>query len=102
MNKENRDYKYEFTEQIVNENIAKEIEDLIVEAVENARIPFYKTIEDIPIVHDGIQYVFGNEKTPKFGTIHTPIESETIIQLIKLSDKLIKKNYKKIKKNYAQ
>ena len=85
---------WKFKTKSINKDNAKELIKKYKTAIKNSEIPKYVSWDNYPIVMDGISYTFGDIESDLFSTTPQWNLSESVMEIIKISEKLIKRTFR--------
>lgn len=85
---------WQFKTRAIKKKQAIDVISVIKKSISESEVPRYKSVSELPIVHDGTTFVFGDIPNQAFGVTPLPDFSKSVNSIIKLSQKLIKQNYK--------
>ena len=87
-------YTWIFKTENINKDFAEKIIDQFKREISNSEIPNYDSSGMIPIVNDRIIYTFGDIDNQLFSISPISEYSESVIELIKVSENLIRQKFK--------
>jgi len=92
-NKKDKNGKYiwKINSASIKEETANELVSAVKNIVFNAKIEKYNSIQEIPIVYDKTEYVFGDVENQNYAVTPTTNFSEPVKLIIKKSSKIVKR-----------
>ncbi|HEY9113491.1 MAG TPA: hypothetical protein VIN10_02250 [Bacteroidales bacterium] len=85
---------WKFKTKSINEVNALELIEKYKTTIQNSEIPKYDSWDNYPLVMDGISYTFGDIDSNSFSTTPRWDYSESVKEIIKISNKLIKRTFR--------